>query len=62
MSARCYPGIGLSCWEDRDVFGVIRMIRATQAAKTGGFTVFDYDPPAAADIVPLLGLGITRKD
>jgi len=27
---------------------------------TGGFTVFNYNMPAAEEVLPLCGLGITR--
>jgi uncharacterized lipoprotein YddW (UPF0748 family) len=58
----CYPGIGLSCWKDRtDIFKLFEHIEVTRRAKTGGFTIFDYEPAEAKAIVPLCGLGITRK-
>lgn len=57
----CYPGIGLSCWANRDIFRLCEQIDATRQAKTGGFTIFDYEPTEAREIVPLCGLGITRK-
>jgi uncharacterized lipoprotein YddW (UPF0748 family) len=58
----CYPGIGLSCWKDRtDILNLFEQIEVTRRAKTGGFTVFDYEPGEARGIVPLCGLGITRK-
>jgi uncharacterized lipoprotein YddW (UPF0748 family) len=54
----CYPGIG--AWEltpDR----VIGQIQATRRLNSRGFVVFNYDARAAAELVPLLGEGITRK-
>jgi len=54
----CCPGIG--AWEltpDR----VIGQILATRRLSTRGFVVFNYDARAAAELVPLLGVGITRK-
>jgi hypothetical protein len=58
----CYLGIGQSCWKDRsDIFKLFEQIDVTRRAKTGGFTVFDYQPAEAKGIVPLCGLSITRK-
>jgi uncharacterized lipoprotein YddW (UPF0748 family) len=58
----CYPGIGLSCWPNKaDVFTLFDQIETTRRAKTGGFTIFDYEPRDAREVVPLCGLGITRK-
>lgn len=54
----CYPGIG--AWKltpDR----VIGQIRITRELNTGGFVLFNYDPAAANELVPLLGQGLTRK-
>ncbi len=53
----CYPGVG--AWEltpER----VIGQIQATRRLNTRGFVVFNYDAAAAAELVPLLGDGITR--
>ncbi len=61
--AGCYPGIGYSCWGAQgDVFTLFRMIRITRQAGAGGFTIFNYAPAEATEIVPLCGLGISRKD
>ena len=58
----CYPGIGLSCWRNRaDIFKLFDQIETTRRAKTGGFTIFDYEPREAREVVPLCGLGITKK-
>jgi uncharacterized lipoprotein YddW (UPF0748 family) len=58
----CYPGIGLSCWPNKaDVFTLFDQIETTRRAKTGGFTIFDYEPREAIEVVPLCGLGITSK-
>lgn len=58
----CYPGIGLSTWSDRtDIVKLIDQINITRKLKTGGFTIFNYSPNEARDILPLLGKGITRK-
>ena len=58
----CYPGIGVSASSSR--FGpdrVIEQIQITRRHKTGGFTIFNYGVPESRDLLPLLGLGITRK-
>ncbi|HUT01522.1 MAG TPA: family 10 glycosylhydrolase, partial [Phycisphaerae bacterium] len=44
----CYPGIGLSVWPDpTDVAKLIQQVQITRRAKTGGFTIFNYDPAVA---------------
>ena len=59
--ARCYPGIGLSCWGAQgDLFTLLDQIDITRALKTGGFTVFNYDATAASEAVPMCGMGTTR--
>ncbi len=58
----CYPGIGFSTWPAGDrIVRLIEQIGITRARNTGGFTVFNYDPAAAGEMLPLAGLGITRK-
>ena len=58
----CYPGIGLSTWPDTtDVVRLIEQINITRGLNTGGFTIFNYGPTEANDILPRLGKGITRK-
>ncbi len=56
----CYPGIGLSCWGEKDVCNVASKIAVARRLKTGGFTIFNLGPMEANEILPLLGLGITR--
>ena len=56
----CYPGIGLSCWGEKDVCNVASKIAIARRLKTGGFTIFNLGPMEANEILPLLGLGITR--
>lgn len=59
----CYPGIGLSASGGGfDVFTLFEQIAAARRAGTGGFTIFNYGPQEARDIVPLCGMGITRKE
>nr|CAX69050.1 hypothetical protein, conserved in bacteria [uncultured bacterium] len=58
-----YPGIGLSVWDSRtDAAKLFESIKITRRLKTGGFTVFNYDSGAAREVVPLCGVGITRKE
>ena len=60
--AACYPGIGLSTWDDTsDIARLIDQIAATRDLNTRGFTIFNLGPAEAADSLPLLGLGATRK-
>ncbi len=57
----CYPGIGLSVWKDpTDVAKLIEQIEITRRLRTGGFTVFNYGPQEAHDVLPGLGKGLTR--
>ena len=59
----CYPGIGMSCWPDAtDIVKLIEQIGITRKLGTGGFTIFNYDVSAAANMVPLCGKGITRRE
>jgi uncharacterized lipoprotein YddW (UPF0748 family) len=59
----CYPGIGLSTWSDStDICKLIEQIKITRQLSTGGFTVFNYGPTEATQILPLLGKGMTRKE
>jgi uncharacterized lipoprotein YddW (UPF0748 family) len=58
----CYPGIGLSVWSDStDICKLIEQINITRQLGTGGFTIFNYEPTEANEVLPLLGKGITRK-
>ncbi len=58
----CFPGIGLSTWSDpTDICRLIEQINVTRQVKTGGFTVFNYGPTEATQVLPLLGEGMTRK-
>jgi uncharacterized lipoprotein YddW (UPF0748 family) len=58
----CFPGIGLSVWSDAtDICKLIEQINITRQLGTGGFTIFNYGPTAANQVLPLLGKGITRK-
>ena len=58
----CYPGIGLTVWPDRtDVCKLIDQINVTRQYKTGGFTIFNYGPVEANDVLPQCGKGITRR-
>lgn len=57
-----YPGIGLSTWPDStDLPRLIDQIAATRDLNTRGFTIFNLGPAETAEVLPMLGLGITRK-
>jgi len=57
----CYPGIGLGVWADpTDICKLIEQINATRQLKTGGFTIFNYGPAQASEVLPRLGKGMTR--
>jgi len=59
----CYPGIGLSVWKDpADIAKLIEQIDITRRFKTGGFTIFNYGPREAREVLPLLGKGLTRVE
>ncbi len=56
-----YPGIGVSASSSH--FGVDRVIdqiNITRRYHTGGFTIFNYSVPESRELLPQLGLGITR--
>jgi len=60
-SVPCYPGIGLSVWPDRtDVAKLIGQIRIARRRGAKGFTIFNYDPAVARDVLPKMGMGITK--
>jgi hypothetical protein len=53
----------LSVWDNpADVAKLIEQINITRRFGTTGFTVFNYGPQAARDVVPLLGKGLTRVE
>ena len=57
-----YPGIGLGVWTPAcDVMKTIQMITAARQKGAKGFTIFEYSAATAAEVVPMLGLGITRS-
>ena len=56
----CYPGIGVSVWHG-GVNRVVEQINITRLCKTGGFVVFEYGVPESKELLPMLGLGITKK-
>ena len=58
----CYPGIGLSVWPDpTDICKLIEQINITRELRTGGFTIFNYDPTEARETLGGLGKGTTRR-
>lgn len=57
-----YPGIGAS--SSSSVLGpdrVIGQIRIARRHHTNGFVIFNYGVREAAELVPVLGMGITRR-
>ena len=58
----CYPGIGVSVWPNpTDVAKLIEQVRIARELGTKGFTIFNYDPPVAREVLPMLGKGMTRR-
>ena len=58
----CYPGIGLSMWQQPDrISRLVEQVNITRRLGTGGFTIFNFNVSEARDILPLCGLGLTRK-
>ena len=58
----CRPGIGASVWlPASDPCKAIAQIRAARRAGAKGFTIFNYGPVEAAELLPMLGKGITKK-
>jgi len=58
----CCPGIGASVWSPAsDPCKVIAQIQAARQAGAKGFTIFNYGPAEAAELLQMLGKGITRK-
>jgi uncharacterized lipoprotein YddW (UPF0748 family) len=56
------PGIGASSSGSHLMpEHVIAQIKITRRHNTHGFTIFNYGPAEAKDLVPLLGMGITAK-
>ncbi len=56
-----YPGIGVSASSSHfGVDRVIEQIHITRRHETGGFTIFNYAVPESRDLLPMLGLGITK--
>ena len=57
-----YPGIGASSSSSMlGVDRVIGQIQVTRNHKTGGFIVFNYGATEAAELLPMLGSGITKR-
>jgi uncharacterized lipoprotein YddW (UPF0748 family) len=57
----CYPGIGASTMPRPMPDRVIEQIQITRKHRTGGFTIFNYSPSEARELLPLLGMGTTAK-
>ncbi|HTB84781.1 MAG TPA: family 10 glycosylhydrolase [Candidatus Sulfotelmatobacter sp.] len=59
----CYPGLGASSSSSH--FGADRAIEEidiTRQYKTGGFVIFNYGANETRELLPELGLGLTRPD
>jgi len=58
----CYPGLGVSASSSRfDADRAIEQINITRSYKTRGFMIFNYGVKESANLLPMLGLGITEK-
>lgn len=58
----CYPGIGLSTWPPADRMArLVDQVNITRKLGTGGFTIFNYNRSEAEEVLPLCGLGLTKK-
>ncbi len=57
----CYPGIGLSTWSQFDLPKLVDQICVTRELKAPGFIIFEYRPGVAEDVLPMLGMGLTRE-
>ena len=58
----CYPGIGVSASSSH--FGAVRTLEQIDIANrlhTDGFIIFNYGAKESRELLPLLGLGITRS-
>ncbi len=61
--ARCYPGLGVSSSSSHfDVDRAIEEINITRQYKTHGFVIFNYGKSESENLLPMLGLGISRKE
>lgn len=59
----CYPGLGVSASSSR--FGVdraIEQINLTRQYQTHGFVIFNYGVSESTGLLPMLGMGMTRKE
>jgi len=57
-----YPGIGYSVWKDTEgVYTLAAEVKAARRLGAKGFLVFNLGPREAREILPLLGLGLTRE-
>lgn len=58
----CYPGIGLSLWPPADRMSrLVDQVNITRRLGTGGFVFFNFNRSEAEEILPLCGMGLTRK-
>lgn len=60
---RVYPGIGATSSQNRlGALAVIEQIRTAREEGARGFALFQLDRAVETEILPVLGLGITRKN
>ena len=55
-----YPGIGVSVWRG-GLNRVVDQINITRRHKTRGFVLFEYGVAESQELLPMLGIGITKK-
>ena len=57
-----YPGIGLSTWrEATDAIRTMNQIKVARSLNAPGFIIFNYGFSQAEEVLPRLGMGITKR-
>jgi len=57
-----YPGIGYSVWKkQKGIYTLVEQVKTARRLGAPGFIVFNLGPDEAGEILPLLGLGLTKK-
>ncbi len=57
-----YPGIGYTVWKkQRGIYTLVKQVKAARRLGAKGFIVFNLGSDEATEILPLLGLGLTRE-
>jgi len=58
-----YPGIGLSTWrEATDAVRTMNQIKVARTVGAPGFIIFNYGFSQAEEVLPQLGMGITKRE